>query len=375
MWQGLSEDLSGHEPCATQVSLAILFQADPYSCTAGTPMTTATGIGPLPEILERQESRKALRKVFAAEGVPLSVITERQQRIPLSTLAGLFHRAASAVGDWRLGLEVGGRMPPGEYGLWARYAIHAPTLGGALERAVETLQTHQTGTVMRLVPGPAGLIAWEYDHPAISSGLFREHTDHIVPCLLRFARAFLGHDWRPVGIEVGYPKPQHASELEIATESPWHFGRPCFAILLPASALRTEKPRVAGQPVREPLLSYQDVLDGTAPERIYGPVADIASVISLRLLDRSADIEGAAGLLGSGRRRIQRRLEEQGLSYRSLVTEIRMRRARSLIEGTPAPLKQVGYDLGYTDPAHFTRAFTRHYGFAPSQLRDRQKTG
>jgi AraC-like DNA-binding protein len=80
-------------------------------------------------------------------------------------------------------------------------------------------------------------------------------------------------------------------------------------------------------------------------------------------------MEGAARFLGSGRRQLQRRLEAQGLTYRSLVTEIRMQRAKSLIEGTEAPIKRIGLELGYADPAHFTRAFGKYYGFAPSHLR------
>src|SRR6056297_1803944 len=110
------------------------------------PMTTATGLGPLPELLEARESRKAVRRVFAAEGVPLAVIGDRQQRIPLLTLARLYEGAAHEVGDWRLGLDVGQGLPPEEFGLWARYSMQAPTLGCALKRIARTLHVHQTGS-------------------------------------------------------------------------------------------------------------------------------------------------------------------------------------------------------------------------------------
>jgi AraC-like DNA-binding protein len=46
-----------------------------------------------------------------------------------------------------------------------------------------------------------------------------------------------------------------------------------------------------------------------------------------------------------------------------------MQRAKSLILETNVPIKKIGLDLGYSETAHFTRAFKKHYGFAPSRLR------
>jgi len=336
---------------------------------ADIPITTATGLGPLPDVIAARESAKAVRRVFAGEGVPLALIEHRQHKIPLATLARLFERAAHEVGDWRLGLDVGLGHPPREYGLWARYAMQAPTLGRAISRVARTLHVHQTGSVMRIAPRSDGRVAWEYWHPGIELPDFRQHTDHLAPVMIRFARAYLGPDWRPLGVEVGYPRPNEASQLEAATDTSWIFERHCQAILMPASALQAAIPQGREPLPENRLIGYADVVAETSFEATHTQVADIATVIALRLLEGSSDIAGAASMLGTGRRTLQRRLEEQGLSYRSLVMQIRMRRAKSLIQETEASLKQIGMELGYADPAHFTRAFTSYYGFPPSWLR------
>jgi hypothetical protein len=334
-------------------------------------MTTATGLGPLPELLEIRESPKAVRKLFAAEGIPLALIEDRQQRLPLGKLARLFQRAAQQAGDWRFGLDVGLAMAPGEYGLWARYAMQAPTLGGAISRIVETLHLHQSGTVMRVTPRPDGCAAWEYWCPGAGRAGMTQHTDHVVPVMIRFAQAYLGPDWTPLRVEVAYPSPRRATDLEGVTGTSWVFGGPCLAILMTAAALRaTRAPDDENFP-SGPLLSHVDVVAARTLEATHAPVADIASTVALRLLEGNSDIDGAACLLNIGSRTIQRRLEEQGLTYRSLVAQIRMGRAKSLIEGTDAPLKRIGLELGYNDPAHFTRAFCRYFGYPPSRLRDR----
>lgn len=333
-------------------------------------MTTATGLGPLPEVLQAREGRKAVREVFAAEGVPLALIDDRTHRLPLATMAAIFDHAARRVGDGCFGLEVGARMAPGEYGLWTRYAMQAPTLGDALMRVAQTLQLHQSGTAMRIAPREAGRVAWEYRYAGVGAARYGQHADHVVPVMIRLVQAYCGSDWTPRRVEVGYPTPCRAADREGATGAPWLFGQPCQAIVMDISDLEAKLPRDAASRTG-PLVSLADVLATASGDASDEPLGDIFATVALRLLEGQSDIEGTAEMLGCGRRKIQRRLEDEGLSYRALVTRVRMRRARDLVEASEHSLKRIGLELGYADPAHFTRAFSQYFGFPPSRLRDR----
>jgi len=336
-----------------------------------TTLTHATGIGPLPDVLETLAGHRAVRRVFACAQVPSALLRDRRQRLPIALLAGLYREGAEVTGDALFGLAVGTAMRPSEYGLWAQYAAQAPTLAAAVARAARTLHVHQNGSYMRLAPRSAGNIAWEYRHPEIKSPLFRQHSEHILAVMINFIRHFLGPGWHPAAVEMCYAAPDRVVERESATASAWVFDRDCVALVLPASALAASGPASTAQSGTARRISYTDVLTQSPSPWTDDLLDQTAAIITLRLLEGTTDIDGTARMLGISCRTLQRCLKDQGLNYRSLVTRIRMQRARSIVEETDVPLKRIGYELGYRDPADFTRAFRSYFGYPPSRLRPR----
>lgn len=73
--------------------------------------------------------------------------------------------------------------------------------------------------------------------------------------------------------------------------------------------------------------------------------------------------------LGFGVRNLQRRLADSGTSYRQIVDEFRRKQALDLIENRRLSIANVSAALGYSDPAHFSRAFARWTGVAPAAYR------
>ena len=74
-------------------------------------------------------------------------------------------------------------------------------------------------------------------------------------------------------------------------------------------------------------------------------------------------------LAGTSVRSLQPSLTEAGTSYSQLVDELRLRTARELLGDERCALGEIAYELGYSDPAHFTRAFRRWTGSTPSAWR------
>ena len=72
-------------------------------------------------------------------------------------------------------------------------------------------------------------------------------------------------------------------------------------------------------------------------------------------------------------RSLQRRLADFGLTHSRLLDEVRLEAARRLLERTDTSLAQIASDLGYADPANFTRAFQRWTAQTPSAYRRRSR--
>ena len=82
-------------------------------------------------------------------------------------------------------------------------------------------------------------------------------------------------------------------------------------------------------------------------------------------------IESAAANLGVSVRTLQRMLRRRGTSFSALIDARRFELAVSRMRDLDRSLIQVACELGYSDPSHFTRAFRRWTGEAPSVYRTR----
>jgi len=60
-----------------------------------------------------------------------------------------------------------------------------------------------------------------------------------------------------------------------------------------------------------------------------------------------------------------------GRSLSQQVQSRRMEAARHLLENSDLPVSAVADELGYSDPAHFSRAFNRATGISPKAYRRR----
>ena len=90
----------------------------------------------------------------------------------------------------------------------------------------------------------------------------------------------------------------------------------------------------------------------------------------LRQLSTSAagvSIESISRSVGIPVRTLQRRLSTNGVTFRVLLDECRQERAIELLLDTRYPVAEVGKLLGYSDPAHFARAFRRWSQHSPSE--------
>ncbi|QPC42526.1 helix-turn-helix domain-containing protein [Kaustia mangrovi] len=84
---------------------------------------------------------------------------------------------------------------------------------------------------------------------------------------------------------------------------------------------------------------------------------------------RQLGLEAAAKTLGMSVRTLQRRLKFCGVDFEDLLDQTRRDEALRLLAERGHTMTEIAYSVGYSDSAHFTRAFKRWTGTAPSYFR------
>jgi AraC-like DNA-binding protein len=125
-------------------------------------------------------------------------------------------------------------------------------------------------------------------------------------------------------------------------------------VLRPALALATGD---AARPLEATAMDEADLV---------GALRAIAGVAALR---GAPALRHAAGTLGLSPRTLQRRLAGMGETWESLVDVWRRETAEAMLADPACRIGTVARRLGYSDPAHFDRAFRRWTGTTPTAWR------
>ena len=243
---------------------------------------------------------------------------------------------------------------------------HSPTLLIALRHACHWASREDT--ILSMWIEHAG------DHVRICSRLagtrgllhlkYAQWIQNIFP--IHIIRQFAGPDWMPpaIAFESSYaPSP--------ATRSAWPnvrflSNRHAAWVSLPVSLLGLSNRSVALPPA--------------LPDHQPGPSAyDIVELLKLMLpayLDGGKTaLADVADIVGLSTRTFQRKLAALGLAYSDVLDTVRYQHASGLLRDTDCRIIDVALSSGYSDPAHFSRAFRRMTGVTPRQFREQSKLG
>jgi AraC-like DNA-binding protein len=108
-------------------------------------------------------------------------------------------------------------------------------------------------------------------------------------------------------------------------------------------------------------------------KRIVDPEAKfLQKVINIIHQNISNHSFGAAQLaheLSLSESQIYRKLKAiSGKSTAVFIRSIRLQKGKELIQTTENTISEIAYEVGFNDPAWFSRAFKEEFGFAPSAI-------
>jgi AraC-like DNA-binding protein len=320
-------------------------------------LTKARTMGPIADAVA--SAGGSVQHVFARARMPLTLLDTPDQLILLRDQLTLIEAAIREIGDPALPARLStatGIAGLGPIGVQVR---SAETLGDALARMeVVTPVLLQTATRTGVRCRGAEAFYGYGVAERIESG--RQANEILaLGYLLGTVRHFLGPDWRPRRAVVTGAWLPARSDIEALFDCEVALGSHA-GLVMSADCLATSNPRILAPDDRAELefTAIRDELTEC-----------VAHMITLDLGDSRPSIDRVAQRLGLSRRTLQRRLAEAGTDYTDIQRRILVRRARKLLAGTELSIGRVAAELGYGDPAHFTRAFLEWTGITPSQWR------
>lgn len=319
----------------------------------GHALTRASTIGPLVDVIDRDGGSVA--RVFRAADLPVRLVERPEMLVPLAFQTRLVAAAAREIGDDLLPVRLSAAAGTAGLGAYAGHVLGAPTLGAAI--AIGNALVHrilQSSTVTRLERRGA-TVRWLYRVDAPLDAGRAENEMLAVGYILAMLRRFAGPGWTPIRVEFPGPPPPGRAAIERGFAAPLARG-PDAAVVFPADLLDVAGPGPAADPDAATLPAPHDL-----PSRV-------RAMVDLAMLDGAPRRERVAAWLGLSTRTMQRRLADDGLAFAALLAAVRADRAADLL-GRGAAVADVAFELGYSDPAHFARAFRAWTGRPPSSVR------
>jgi AraC-like DNA-binding protein len=329
--------------------------------------------------IRTQIVRAALARIRAGGGEPRELIerfalaptaeTDPDALIPLRTLHAFLDAAERATRDPFLGLHMAASFPRGIYGVVEFIARNCSTLREGLHRIVQyaSLMTNRVDVTFEERDG-AGVIEHRIPGEPLATG--RHSNEFFLCALVLQARELTGVTFAPTRVWFAHPAPADIRELarHLGTRE-LRFGAGVNRLELAASVL--DLPIRSADPA---LLSVLDREASYSLERSPAPktfMEQVPAAIEQLLATGSLSVEALARALGTSTRTLQRRLTEEGTSFRDVVENVRADLARAYLGDLKLGLGDVAFRLGYAEVSAFLRAFKRWTGMTPSQFRQR----
>lgn len=199
-----------------------------------------------------------------------------------------------------------------------------------------------------------------------SATVRRARTEAAVVGFVRMLEYFGGRDGAPSCVSFAYPAPPYANEYERILGKHVTFDEPLTRVEF-ASAL-LDKPQIGwnaqlyGALEEQALQSLEKLTRGRMhSDRVRDHLA--------RVFPAQPTMSETARGVGMSERALRRALLAEATTFQRLASETYSAIARRLLSDGTKSLKDVAYEMGFSDPTAFHRAFKRWSGESPGEFR------
>jgi len=265
-----------------------------------------------------------------------------------------------------LSLELGATLTIGSHGFLG-YAVQAsPNLAEALLLVNRYALTRTQLMQISFLPAGDRVTLEISDH-----GLLGPWFPHVIEAMLGSFHAIaselfpdFSHDG--VSMQFSFPEaPQHVL-LRLLVQDRVQFDCAMTRIEFPLALLARPLPRSDAQLAALAAARCAEELQRAEARADF--LTRLRRLVQQYLAETNAQ-EQVAASLNLTPRTLHRRLQQEGLSFKQLLDDMRRQSAMTLLRHQRMAIGDIAHQLGYKDQANFVRAFKRWTGSTPSQFR------
>jgi AraC-like DNA-binding protein len=255
------------------------------------------------------------------------------------------------------------KAPVHRLGQWGAPVARSLTLWDAI-RNLCTLYPREVSFVqLGLTRGPEHAWLWRHRPEAVNEWQGDMAGEQfMLAALIQVVRLVAGPDWAPPHVRLKSQRSEWILRAGGLEGSRIEFGGPVMAIAVPYPLLHRRIPRAL----------RTCATSNPAPENPT-PATDFVGSLQQALTPfvgrGPLSIELGAEIARTSTRTLRRRLTREGSGWRQLNDRLHFEACDRMLRDPALTLSAIAAELGYSDQAHFNRAFRRWTGTSPSSYR------
>jgi AraC-like DNA-binding protein len=306
--------------------------------------------------------------VLRAAGLARAALADTDGFIPCAAFATLLEECARATQDECFGLHFGERYNPKDVGAIVYVALNSPTIAAACDNLDRYLHLHNEAvTVYRTVESDR--VYLRHVLTGLGNRPPRQHNEYSLAVGVNLLRIMAGSQWTPLEVQLAHEAPRDTSEHERIFRCPISFECETNALAVERGFIGREVP--AADPRLYPIMKrYLDQFLKAMP-RDDGFLCSVRKAIGQSIADGRSTLGHVAKGLAMSRRALQRKLQDYGVDFKTLLDETRQRFAVDFLRNPNHTVTEIAFVLGYSEVSAFNRAFKRWTGLTPLEQRRR----
>ncbi|MGH8781647.1 AraC family transcriptional regulator [Paraburkholderia sp.] len=298
-------------------------------------------------------------------GFDVADLSNPDCRLSFRQASSMIRRAIELSPTQGLGLRIGTAETIASIGLVGYAMLTCRTFGDAITLGIN-MQNHAGALLdFDIEQDKTGITIYaasRFHEPDIEMFLVEEAFGSFP----KVAHALVGEAFRLASVDLSYPRPAYAEQYEQFFKCPVRFEQSRNAVVCDASW------------VERPLATYDPLSNRQALEFLQMAVSQedtgaefLESIerIVRRDLRNPPTLGQVAAQLCMSDRTLRRRLADSGVSYQTVLDNIRHARAMALLSTPRLSIEEIAYEVGFSDSHNFRRAFKRWTGHGPRESR------